>query len=253
MKCSSLIIAMLSLGYAYADGTTSLASLKNQANSLQQAINQQAQNNTTGLQSLQEQLNTFQTQLARFESPDLKKFNWVTMNQSLPANAVIAAENNNQPLYLCQAAYTGDSSYGSTNQTLDPGLLTANGCVITYGGQAYLAPEYSVLTSTSTGAWVDGSKIKTASRYVPVQPLYMMANGVTAEAKASNNTDQPRPLYNQLAVIGGSENGQNVYICRVKIGGQYFVGKVSNNTCYLAAGSGEATWPSYEVLLAKKP
>ena len=251
------ILLLTSIGVAaYADTAVSLPTLTNQANSIQQAILQQQQSSSTALNNLQNQLNKLQAQIAQYNSPDFKMFTWAASDGSTtPENAFVAAMNGDTPLYICQAVYSDSNTYG--NPVLDPGVLSDNGCVITYGGQAYLAPTYSVLVSTSTGGWVDGQKVMTQQRMIP-QPLMLTkaVNAPTAQAGANapaTNPNQPTPLLNQLAVVGGQENGQDVYICRAKIGTQYFVGKVLNNTCFIAAGSKEASWPVYEVLLVKQP
>lgn len=253
------ILTTLSIA-AYADNAVSLPTLQNQANNLQQAITQQQQASKAALSDLQNQLNKLQTQIAQYASPDFQKFTWTASDgTTTPENAFVAIRNGNTPMYVCQATYNGDNNNYGGGSVIDPGVLTDNGCVITYGGQAYLAPNYSVLVSTSAGAWVDGQKIMTQPRIYPRPVILAQANAAVvpgnqpAMPAPAPNANKPTPLLNQLAVVGGQENGQDIYICRAQINGQYFIGKVSNNTCYIAAGSKEASWPVYEVLLVREP
>ncbi len=253
MKYLSLILSLTLFSTAYADTPPSLGLLKTQANAIQQAINQQNQNSQTTLADLQNQLNTLNTQIARLASPDLKKFNWVLVssNDTLPQNAVVVAQNGTTPVYACQATYTSPNNYSGT--VVDPGIVTPDGCVITFAGQAYVVPQYSVLVSNLSGFWVDGSKIQAPNSSPPVTPLMQVRTGGAANNTPTNTTNQPTPLYNQLTIVGGNENGNDVYLCRVNINNQYFIGKGANGTCFIAVGSGEASWPKYEVLLAKQP
>jgi hypothetical protein len=252
MKYLSLILGLTLISAAYADTPPSLGSLKKQATALQQAIDQQNQNSQATLTDLQNQLTALNTQIARLASPDLKKFNWALASDTLPQNAVVVAQNGTTPLYACQATYTGSSSYSST--VTDPGVVTPDGCVISFAGQAYVVPQYSILVSSLPGFWVDGSKIQAPNSSPPVTPLMLVRTGGGANKNTpANTTNQPTPLYNQLAIVGGNENGNDVYICRVNINNQYFIGKGANGTCFIAVGSGEASWPKYEVLLAKQP
>lgn len=255
-RVSLWVLSFISV-VAYADDPVSLTTLQNQVTSLQQAIAQQQQTNTASLSNLQDQLNKLAAQINQYAAPDFKKFTWAASDgTTTPSNAFVAARNGNTPLYICQAAYSGANSYGSA--VIDPGVLTDNGCVITYGGQSYLAPNYSVLVSTSTGAWADGQQVVTQPVYHPIPVVLAKAstaNNATAApaTPAATKSNQPTPLLNQIALVGGQENGQSIYICRVNINGQYFLGKAANNTCYIAVGSKEANWPTYEVLLVRQP
>lgn len=256
MKKLLTLISSCLMMYAYADTSPSLATITSQINALQQSILQRQQSSASDINDLQAQLNKLQTAVTQLQSPDFQSFTWAVSNgTNLPANAFVAARNGNTPLYICQANYTRDNSYDNST-AIDPGVVTPQGCVITYGGQAFLAPTYSVLVSTSTGGWVDGQKVQTQQRRI--EPLMLTkASGADSSigqgAATTPSVNQPTPLYNQLAVVGGQESGQNVFICRASINGQYFLGKVTNNTCNLAAGSKEGNWPVYQVLLVRQP
>lgn len=243
--------------------TAALSTLQQQITQLQQQVqsNEQAISNANeNIQTVAGQLSALQKQVNQYGNSSLTQFKWVDANNNqVPNSAFIAAQNNGTPLYICQANYSnGSGYYGGDNNVVDPGIVTDKGCVITYGGQAYLIPEYSVLTSNTSGYWVNGELIKSNNSKPPVYTLNLvrMKGDGLGSSQADNSitaSNEPTPLYNALAIIGGQENSTNVYICRTKINGQYFIGKVSNNTCYVAAGKYEASWPVYEVLLTRKP
>lgn len=208
------------------------------------------------LASTQKQLSAIGDQVQQYSDPVIKQFRWVDVsNNPLPQNALVAAQNGSTPLYVCQATYSNGSGYApDTNAMIEPGVVSAKGCVITYAGNAYLVPDYAVLTSNLPGYWINGDQVKSNVSHRPYYPLALEENGNGgAEPAAATPSNEPTPLYNSLAIIGGQENNTNAYICRVNINGQYFVGKSMNNTCYIATGRYEASWPVYQVLLSRKP
>lgn len=240
--------------------TAALSTLQNQINQLQQQVENVKQSMVSANQSLNDttqQLGTLQNQLAQYGNPALSQFKWVDSNNGiLPPAAYVAGKQNGQSLYICQAAYSnGSGYYGNGNTIVEPGVVVKNGCIITYSGQAYLVPSYSVLTSNTAGYWISGEYIKSDSSS-PIRPLFMAAAVSAPQTNAGNSQidrNEATPLYNALALIGGQENSANVYICRAEINGQYFIGKSMNNTCYIAAGKYEASWPVYQILLIRKP
>ncbi len=239
--------------------TAALSTLQNQLSSLQQQVQTDEQGISAINQNLSDvgnQLTALQTQVNQYGSSRISQFKWVDVdNSQLPSNAYVAASNGGNPVYICQAPYSNGSGYYSpSNNIVDPGVVSANGCVITYNGQAYLVPQYSILTSNVPGYWISGEYIKSNNIGSPIMPLYLVrVKGTLGPSNQPPTSNEPTPLYNALAIIGGQENNTNVYICRVQINQQYFVGKSMNNTCYVAAGQYEGSWPNYEVLLTRKP
>lgn len=245
--------------------TPSLSILQNQLSQLQQQVQsgqQTLQAVTQNLNDVTGQITALQTQVNQYGNVNASQFKWVDVaNNQLPPNAFVAVSNKGSALYICQAPYSNGSGYyggGNGNNVIDPGVVTPKGCVITNGGQSYLVPQYSVLTSNVSGYWISGEYVKSNNTQPPI--MYAMATlgksatqDATSPSAAPAASNEPTPLYNALAIIGGQENGSNVYICRVQINGQFFVGKSVNNTCYIAAGKYEANWPVYEVLLTRKP
>lgn len=262
MKNDTVIkVLLLVLGtcpFVYADSVATLdpvSAMQAQLADVQQQISAQ-QNNlsamNTNLQSLATQLTQLKAQLGQYANPKTTAFKWVDVNakQTLPDGIFVAAYNAGTALYICQGTVPTD--YGSA---LDPGVLTQQGCVVSYGGQAYLLPQYSVLTANVNGYWIDGNKIKTNSQpvYAPGPYLNALVRSAGNSSAPLSDDNQPTPLYNALAIIGGKESNNTIYICRAMINKQYFIGKVANNTCNLAVGAAEATWPKYEVLLSQAP
>jgi hypothetical protein len=208
------------------------------------------------LASTQRQLEAVSAQVRQYSDPLSQQFRWVDVSSNqLPANALVAAYNGNTPIYVCQATYSdGGEGYASGGTAvLDPGIVSDKGCVITYGGNAYLVPNYAVLTSETSGYWINGDAVKSVITHTPYYPPVFARNASAGVLSSSSPPNEPTPLYNALAIIGGQENGNNVYVCRVNINGQYFVGKSIYNTCFIATGRYEANWPVYEVLLSRKP
>ena len=254
LSLSLLIASMPLLGQADQVATSAAMSvLQAQMSAMTAEISTAQQTLSTvnqTLQNLQGQSAILKQQIAKYSDTDAKQFKWIDITDTdrpLPSDAFIAAKNKNTSLSICQATYSNDSSnyYGGNNTgALIPGVVTSTGCVITYNGQAYLEPIYAVLTSNVLGYWINGDQIKNNTpQRMPIYP---------AESPPSPS-NQPQPLYNSLAIIGGQDNGLNTYICRVNINNQYFIGKNSNGTCYIAAGAYEANWPVYQVLLSRKP
>lgn len=241
--------------------TAALSTLQQQITQLQQQLQSSAQAVETANQNfsnIADQLKALQSQVNQYGNASISQFKWVDVNNNqIPQNAFVAASNKGKALYICQANYSnGSGYYGGGNTTIEPGVVRDKGCVITYGGQAYLVPQYSVLTANVPGAWINGELIKTNNSQPPV--VYFASALKTADGShmgtgPDNNANEPTPLYNALAIIGGQENGSNIYICRVQINQQYFIGKAANNTCYIATGKFEASWPVFEVLLTRTP
>ena len=243
----------------------SMSILQGQLNDLNQQINTAQQTLVTvsqNLQGMQKQSSTLRQEIAQYANTNAKQFKWVDVSDNqIPVHTFVAAENQGSSLYVCQAAYTNAGGYyggNGSNTMMIPGVVTPTGCVITYNGQAYLEPDYAILTSTASGYWINGDQVKNNPSTTPVCPMIFARNSITtAEVvpapSQSQPSDQPKPLYNALAIIGGQDTAGNTYICRVNINGQYFHRKNSSNTCFIATGAYEANWPIYQVLLTRQP
>ncbi|MCX7122656.1 MAG: hypothetical protein NTV32_03160 [Gammaproteobacteria bacterium] len=241
--------------------SASMSVLQAQLNQLNQQIKAAQQSLTTvsqSFQAMQGQSQILKQQIAQYGNTNAKQFKWVDVSDhQIPAHAFVAVENMGKPLYICQALYSNSngSGYPLNNSIMIPGVVMPKGCVITYSGQAYLQPDYAVLTSNVTGAWIAGDQVKNASqnrpiyRWGPALDSSMMGPGPVMPESRS----QPEPLYNALALVGGQDNGSDTYICRSNINGLYFVGKGANNTCFIAVGAYEANWPIYQILLTRQP
>ena len=236
--------------------SAAMSVLQGQLNTLNQQINTAQQTLTTvtqNLQDMQKQSSTLRQEIAQYANTNAQQFKWVDVsNNQMPGHVFIAAENQDKPLYVCQASYTNVGGYyggNGNNAIIIPGVVSQAGCVITYNGQAYLEHVYAILTSTVPGYWISGDQVRNnQSVQNPV-----VTSDIVLEPNQPQPSNQPKPLYNALAIIGGQDSAGNTYICRVNINGQYFVGKGANNTCFIAAGAYEANWPVYQILLTRQP
>lgn len=104
---------------------------------------------------------------------------------------------------------------------LYPGQLSAQGCLLTYAGNSKIVDNYSILSNITPYAW-------------------MASNQVHAK-------------FTLQAVNGGHEYGHIIHICRVTINNRIQVGKVVSNSCNIAIGHREASWPDFDVLVTPQP
>lgn len=252
-----LLILVASTSMLYADNNPSIAQMQQQLQSLQ-ASRDQLQ--ATISQQL-DQLSKINTNISNVQN-NIKQaqilansagINWVpSPAQGLPDNAFVAAQNNGQNIYICQASYNPNTYQGGTY----PGILQNNTCVITYGGTAYNQQNYTILTSTKTLYWIDGSAVPNlfSSPINPGTPPWVNFTVMPAtKSYAQQQQQQPATQPAPPAVVGGNESSRSVYICRANIGNTWFVGKlISGNVCMIAVDGKEASWPDYQVLMTKQ-
>ena len=213
-----------------------LARLENTQKMLQQQLQIQIQN----LVNVQLQITVIKKQLVKLQQAHAD-FSWQSPNNTqLPVNAFLA---NGQPkTYICQAFYAG---------YLYPGPLTQDGCLITYAGTSHTLKHYKVLVSKKSGYWIDGNK-------VPAEPVYDDGSStptyaptpLSATKIANTSTTKSSAI---LPVVGGYEDGHVLYICRVYMNGNYYLGKAVTGDCDFALDGKEASIPRYQVLLSAAP
>ncbi|HLJ49017.1 MAG TPA: DM9 repeat-containing protein [Bryobacteraceae bacterium] len=120
---------------------------------------------------------------------------WIANQGSLPAGATMV--NN---LAVCRAGYQNG---------IHPGSVQQNGCMITWGGQAVLIPQYDVLV-------------------------------------AQGNWAAPKPGFTG-AFPAGSENSGALYLCRAMVGGTTVPGKVVSGACNVAYQGQERAVKKFDV------
>ncbi|MDF2690181.1 MAG: hypothetical protein K0S29_36 [Gammaproteobacteria bacterium] len=207
-----------------------LCVLQNDAKSQQQSYQklQQIISNT------QSQIQAVQQKLAAAKNSPSSTFKWVSASAgNIPKHAFVAAENSGSKVYVCQANYTmNPEEIGAGNTYLYPGSLTANGCMITFGGKSFVENPYKILVSKEAGYWASQDQAGNA-------PSSSDISGYVAS--------ENKPI------IGGFEPNQYIYVCRTNINNVYYIGKVVSGNCNVALQGKEASWPDYQVLLSTKP
>lgn len=159
---------------------------------------------------------------------------WMTLNNSkTPLNAVIGAYANGKPLYICHADYL---------EGTQPGQLTDQGCMITYGGRIFIRPIYQILTGNHRVIWKASS---TVLRFPPLMRGPVILSRWPNYLPITSGEDIPVP--------GGYENGHSLYICRAMFNDQIHLGKVVADKCNIAEQGSEVPVATYEVLFAKGP
>lgn len=146
------------------------------------------------------------------------------------SHAVSAWRNFDGQVNICQSNYSDG---------VHPGQLTKNGCRITYAWKAYTEKNFNILTSTKTPEWKDQSALYQYRQhqwpvYGGVGPMIII-NG-----PLKKNGSQP--------VVGGHENGHNLYVCRCMYSDSVYVGKVVASNCNIGVEGKEVRVPDYEVL-----
>ncbi|MDF1796164.1 MAG: DUF3421 domain-containing protein [Coxiellaceae bacterium] len=142
-----------------------------------------------------QQVSSAQTQVVALQTA--KKYQWVnTQLGKSVSNSVIAGYDQNGAVYACRTEYQNNSY---------PGQLIKQGCRITKGTDVIVNKQYKLLVSTVPIRWqVMGS----------ILPSY-------------------RPP--AIAVIGGEQQGNNVYICRDLYKNAIHVGKVVSRGCQIVS------------------
>ncbi|MDF2529493.1 MAG: hypothetical protein K0Q57_373 [Gammaproteobacteria bacterium] len=210
-----------------------LCNLKNAANAREQTIQQMQQ----ALAANQSQIAALQQKISELkDNGNEVSFKWVKASSgNIPSQAFVGAENAGTKVYICQAKYNmNPGDLGAGNTYLYPGMLTANGCMITFAGKSFVQDHYKILTSKAAGYW--GSPTQAG-----IQPnnYASVIGGYTSPAV--------KP------VIGGYEPNQYVFICRAYINNAYYIGKVVSGNCNVASNGQEASWPNYQVLFTSQP
>lgn len=176
---------------------------------------------------------------------------WVkTLDNKLPAHAVVAADNGGKKLYICQAV---------SHAGIHPGVVSQGGCTITYGGKAEIHKNYQVLTGQAQITWQPGNLLyQTAYRYS--QPMtgiipQGMSFAYLRKSPAPVVTGYEYPPVNPAETIHialPQTNLRLLYSCRVMYGDGVYVGKAVNAAgCNIAVNGKEITVQSPQILFLK--
>lgn len=158
-----------------------------------------------------------------------KGFNWVLKNSPGFKDAIEAGVNNGQKVYICRANYKG----------LQTGQLYPEGCMISYAGKAFIKKTFKVLVTKNAFSWEGKdafNRYQFSHRYrpFPFAPGPVILN--------------PKPFSKSVPIIGGSEKGENRYICRGIYNNKIYVGKVVANNCNIGFDHREVRLDAFEVL-----
>lgn len=149
----------------------------------------------------------------------------------VPASSVVAWQNIAGHVQICQSEYNGG---------IHPGQLTKQGCRITYEGSAFIQNQYNILTSKTEISW----RPPQASYQYHTQSQWPRYAGVGPVIIGSEH--QALPL--SQPVIGGHEEGHDLFICRGMYNDNVYVGKVVASNCNIGFNGQEIKLPVYEVL-----
>lgn len=197
----------------------------------QQIVNAQQQILILQKQQLAIQRNLF----IQTTQPVNADFKWITVppnGNAIPANRINAGLTGGPAVYICHAQYQ--------NLGVHPGTLTADGCLISYAGNSYTEKNYQVLTGTGKISW-------RASTFVPRfnPPGIFGGPGpvIMPGIQAQNN-------FQTMPIIGGREQGHNLYVCRTIVDNAMHVGKVVFNNCNVGYQGKELMQRDFQVLFS---
>jgi len=141
----------------------------------------------------------------------LRDYRWIMgRNGWMPNDAFVGGFEPNRQLYICQAYYMDGVHPG---KFIDG--LTGGTCHIGYGGQEIVIHDrYRILVGRGLG-WMYA-----ANGYVP-----------------------------RNAVVGGSEDGHPLYVCRANYSGGKHPGKIIGKHCMFGYAGVEIMQSYYEVLI----
>ncbi|MDF1759600.1 MAG: DUF3421 domain-containing protein [Coxiellaceae bacterium] len=122
--------------------------------------------------------------------------------------AVVAGYSPQGAIHICHAFH---------NDGVHPGQLTAKGCHLSYAGKAFYAKRYEVLVSRFPVKWSLMLRSRFAFNYTPPSS----------------------------AIVGGHQQGKNLYICRAIYKGVIHAGKVVSSACDIAVDDREVRLAIY--------
>ena len=239
-------------------------------------------------QILQQQLDSIPFQVEKLKS-EQKKINesliklnarlqnstleWATGKENkIPKNAIIAGYNQKGVIHICRANYYKNESIDNTNVFLSldksslpltnkgvhPGQLVNEGCLISYGGKAYIQKEYTILVGEDTNVkWQSPNDIPSQRRedYQGEVMARIMAQAAMAnrDSNEMNTVSALVPLWTEEhaggLIIGGYENNIPLAICRVMYDSTIRVGKLIKGACNISDQGVEKRVFNYELLM----
>ena len=211
---------------------------------------------------------------------------WQAADGGIPRDALETGSEDGLPLYSCRGAHMGGMQLGRVR-------MDFHGCHIGYGGREIEVAPYEVLatawTEASNGETPAGAAFSGASpaladgtpfRITPVAPCRAASRGAVQVGEVRDGgcvfgfggqqvmveryevlaaspwmTWVPAvPLaLDSLAIAGGSENGDKLYVCRAAAAGGLHVGKIKRSAlgCSVTDGRREVVAKRFELLVPR--
>ncbi len=155
------------------------------------------------------------------------------------------AGTSGNTINICRAPFLGDRGYG---KAMYPGLLTANGCMISYAGYAFTVAKYDVLSGNNPNLkWISYDTVKAqqpkqsnqgkmgpncSKGLCSVPVMFALPQQTSVTSYQVNGAS---------AVAGGYDNSGAVIICRASYNNKETVGKLVGTGCDISSDDKEVT------------
>lgn len=172
---------------------------------------------------------------------------WVQSDSSALSAAKLFNAGNASEVNICRASFLGDHGYG---KAVYPGLLTANGCLISYAGYAFTIAKYDVLTGNNPDLkWIPYQTVKSAMQSKKPEPKKIENTCVQGQCYGPVMFGvQMNPVSiidtkvnGSSSVSGGYDNSGAVLICRANYNNKETVGKLVGNVCDISSAEKEVS------------
>lgn len=173
---------------------------------------------------------------------------WMQSDNAATTAAKLFNAGNAGDLNICRAPFLGGHGYG---KAIYPGLLTANGCLISYAGYAFTVAKYDVLTGSNPDLkWIPYQTVKSAQQQTnKQQPIKFNSNcsGGSGYVTGTCGIQTFRVITNDMKVngaspvSGGYDNSGAVLICRTNYNNKETVGKLVGDACDISSADKEIT------------
>lgn len=165
---------------------------------------------------------------------------------TVSTNTLYNAGNTTNTINICRASFIGNHAYGTA---VYPGMLTSQGCYISYAGYAFSFSNFQVLTGNNANVkWIPYNvvvkNLEEANATVNT-PKSTQINVKKSGDLINFPSYKPQKTYadvminNARPVAGGYDNGLSVLICRATYQNKLYAGKLVNDSCNISSGDKE--------------
>lgn len=173
----------------------------------------------------------------------------IVVNAAPTSQAYEWLENSLSELDLSQASSNSEKMElmpsicrAKLNLASYPGQLADAGCKVVVRGHVFFVPDYETLMAFHDTKWVHKGGL---SGY-----LYQQSWPTNAGIGPAVLPENQWPIGYE-PVVGGQTDEGNIYICRVKMNNQNYIGHVQEDACEIAIGNEDSREPDYDVLFVK--